>query len=94
MICTGGPNGGLCPHCEALKQLEERMKLTISEEIRRGLRSQGSELSGADVGRKLEWGGGFGRVLLIDVGKRVWLKDYGLVMENEEQRNKRRGGLR
>lgn len=39
----------------------------------------------------MELGSGFGRVLKNDVGKRVWVKSYGLVMENDEQRDARKG---
>lgn len=60
----------------------------ISMDIRSGKRRQGAELTAQDVGRNL--GDNFGRVLPIDVGKRVWLKDYGLVMENDAQRDKRK----
>ncbi len=61
----------------------------ISDDLRMGRRAQGSELGRNDVGRNL--GLAFGRVFLHDVGKRVWLKSYGLVMENNEQRDKRKG---
>lgn len=60
---------------------------TIVAEINRGLRAQGAELTEADIGKGL---GYFGRVLPIDVGKRVWLKESGLVMENNEQRDARK----
>lgn len=47
------------------------MRYTIRDEIYKGIRKQGIELTSNDVGRNL--GDSFGRVLLIDVGKRVWL---------------------
>lgn len=59
----------------------------ISQEIRKGLRCQGAPLTVEDVGRNL--GQSFGRVLAADVGKRVWLRAYGLTMENAEQRDAR-----
>lgn len=61
----------------------------IADELRKGRRVQGSELTRNDVGRLLSFNEGFGRVFLHDVGKRVWLKPYGLVMENDEQRDER-----
>lgn len=67
------------------------MRRDIRWEIKTGIRAQGSELSKADVGRSLSFGEGFGRVLPIDVGKRVWLKPHGFVMENNEQRDTRKG---
>lgn len=62
----------------------------ISEDIRRGQRKQGTELTADDVGRPLDVLNEFGVVLVQDVGRRVWLKDYGLVMESIEQRDKRK----
>lgn len=65
----------------------------ISLQIRRGRRMQGSELQQSDVGKPLTTEDeGFGTVLPIDVGKRVWVKPYGFAMENDEQRNQRKGG--
>lgn len=61
----------------------------IESQIKEGSRPQGTELKESDVGFPLAWQGGFGQVLPIDVGKRVWSKNYGLVMENNEQRDKR-----
>lgn len=60
---------------------------TIAPEIQSGRRRQGAELRLGDVGRLLSED--FGEVMPIDVGKRVWLKDYGLVMENNQQRDAR-----
>lgn len=65
------------------------MRRPISEQIRRGELPQGYELTEADVGCSLDWQGGFGPVRPFDVGKRVWLRDYGLTMENQEQRDRR-----
>lgn len=61
----------------------------IVEEIRAGLRAQGSELTETDVGRRMAYFQGFGVVLPLDVRKRVWLKAFGFVMENNEQRDDR-----
>lgn len=58
---------------------------TVRDELARGERVQGARLREADVGRQL--GEGFGQVLLADVGKRVWLRAEGLVMENAAQRD-------
>lgn len=68
---------------------QSKYRLTISDELRKGIRPQGSELMEEDVGRKLATG--FGKCLPIDIGKRIWLKDYGFVMENDEKRDKRKG---
>lgn len=67
-----------------------KVKIPIDSEIRKGIRSQGAELAQADIGRLLSLFEGFGIVLANDVGKRVWLRSYGLVMENNEQRNARK----
>ena len=53
-------------------------------------RKQGSELLPGDVGKTLgQFLSPMGKVLANDVGKRIWLKDYGMVMENNEQRDRR-----
>lgn len=64
------------------------MKPTIADEIRKGIRLNGAELRPEDLRRFLDTG--FGQVLPIDIGKRVWLRDYGLTMENNEQRDARK----
>jgi len=64
---------------------------SIAAAIRTGSRPQGTELTVADVGR--EFGEEFGKVGVHDIGKRVWLKSYGIVMENAEQRDARKGGF-
>lgn len=61
----------------------------ISEKIRSGELPQGYELTADDVGKLLDTSD-FGEVLDADVGKKVYLKDYGLVMENDEQRDARK----
>jgi hypothetical protein len=65
--------------------------MTIEHELKKGLRKQGSELQPSDVGRSLDHIGAFGIVHPADIGKRVWRKHYGLVMENAQQRNARKG---
>jgi hypothetical protein len=60
----------------------------IDNEIRRGLLSQGYELQASDVGHILS--GEFGQVIDADVGKRVWLRSWGIAMENNEQRDARK----
>jgi len=71
--------------------MPKRRKLrVISDEIRRGARPQGAELTEADLGCLLSWLEGFGTVKPFDLGKRVWLKPFGLVMENAEQRDRRK----
>ncbi len=67
------------------------MKSPIEEQIRRGELCQGYELTEDDVGRCIDWGD-FGLVLKADVGKRVWLRSYGLTMENVKQRDARKRG--
>jgi len=62
---------------------------TIGEQIHSGQRFQGSELSITDLHNVLD--DTMGRVLFADIGKKVWLKSYGIVMENREQRNRRKG---
>jgi len=66
-----------------------KTRTIISDDLRRDKRPQGSELTKDDVGRVLDYG--FGRVLENDVGKRVWLRDGTFSMENDDQRNKRKG---
>lgn len=70
--------------------VDENKHLSIKTEIQRGIRAQGSELAAADVGRLLSVLEGFGPVQAGDVGKRVWTRPYGLVMENDEQRDARK----
>jgi len=62
----------------------------ISNRITRGMLPQGYELTDKDVGTLLSYWDGFGVVLQTDVGKRVWVRSYGLVMENDAQRNRRK----
>ena len=69
---------------------KKRFRHPVCDELRRGERAQSSELKQDDVGRTLAWSG-WGPVQTIDVGKRVWLRSWGFVMENNEQRDRRRG---
>jgi hypothetical protein len=66
------------------------MLTTIRNEIRKGIRRQGQELTKEDVGKCIDLASGFGNVLPIDVGKRIWSKDFGIAMESDEQRDKRK----
>lgn len=63
---------------------------TIHGKIKTGALPQGYELTEQDVGLTLSQWDGFGTVLKNDVGKRVWLKPYGFVMENAQQRDARK----
>jgi hypothetical protein len=69
-----------------------RSRPDIATEIRKGLRPQGVELTEKDLGKYYE-GPGISDDFIkkIDVGKKVWLKDYGIAIENNEQRDKRKG---
>lgn len=64
---------------------------TVAGKLKTGALPQGYELTQDDVGLTLSQWDGFGPVLESDVGKRVWLKPYGLVMENVQQRDARKG---
>lgn len=61
---------------------------TIADELRKGERAQGAELAPRDVGHTIS--PDFGRVQAGDVGKRVWLRDFGIAMENNGQRDARK----
>jgi len=63
---------------------------SVATQLSKGYRAQGSELETRDIGRTICNGEGFGRVLPIDVGKRIWLKPHGITMENNEQRDARK----
>lgn len=64
------------------------MKDTISQRIQSGELPDGYELQLEDIGEVLNIG--FGRVLPIDLYKKVYLKAFGLTMENNDQRNHRK----
>lgn len=68
------------------------MKPTIRDQIKHGMRPQGSELTRADIGTIISLYDDFGTVKPYDVGKRVYHRSWGLAMENVEQRDKRRKG--
>lgn len=55
-------------------------KFPISECLRKGFIEQGYVLTEDDVGAMLSPGEGFGLVQKIDVGRKVWLKSWGLEM--------------
>lgn len=66
---------------------------TITDDLREGRLPQGYELQAGDVGRPLDGPAfGWGDVLPVDVGKRVWRRPWGLCMENNEQRDARKAG--
>lgn len=67
------------------------IRYTIRDEITKKIRTQGMELTQADIGRQL--GEGFGHVVAGDVGKRVWVKSFGLSMENDAQRDARKAAV-
>lgn len=66
------------------------MRRCIRAEIGKGVLPQGYELWAGDIGEALDWSG-FGPVQKGDVGKRVWAREFGIVMENNEQRDARKG---
>jgi hypothetical protein len=63
---------------------------TIHTDIAQGRLPQGYELRESDVGVLMSVRDGFGLVLKIDVGKRVWVTSHGFTMENNEQRDRRK----
>jgi len=63
---------------------------TINDDIRRGEKPQGYELTEADVGKSLALG--WGEVMEIDIGKRCYVKSWGFAMENDAQRDCRSRG--
>jgi hypothetical protein len=65
------------------------MRTPILYQIKKGERRQGAELTKKDIGCLFDLAG-FGKVLPIDVGKRVWARSYGIAMENDEQRDARK----
>jgi len=70
--------------------ISNMIKLTIQSQIQKGIRKQGQELEEKDIGTYFGWFSNFGKVLPIDVGKKVWIKNFGLVMENNQQRDSRK----
>ncbi len=76
-------------HKKGARKLRAKLEATIADEIREQRRAQGAELTAADVGRRFNKLGEFGVVQLGDVGKRVWLRDSGINMENDAQRSAR-----
>ncbi len=77
----------------------KRMRKTIIEEMRGcptcGCREKTTlpnpyEIQRSDIGRLIDFSG-FGTVKEFDVGKKLFLKDGHLFMENEEQVTRRKG---
>ena len=64
----------------------------LKDEIKNGILPQGYEIKESDVGQRVDslGTGSFGQVLPSDVGKRIFLKPYGIAMENNEQRDARK----
>lgn len=62
---------------------------TIRMQIATGARAQGVELTSADVHTEID-SEAFGKVQEIDVGRRVWLRAYGIVMEHCDARDYRK----
>lgn len=86
------PNGGpgfyarTCPRCGGSGECPIVIRRAVSTDIKRGTLPQGYALTAADIGRPLTGPTeGFGAVLPGDVGKRVWVRDYGFTMENAAQ---------
>jgi len=65
------------------------MQSDIRSDIEAGRKPQGYALQTSDVGRDLSSAEGFGPVQALDVGIRVWVRSYGLVMESRQQRDER-----
>lgn len=84
------PQGGaLWYRLHELRKVNQR-RAAVSTDIRTGTIPQGYALTDTDVGRPLTGPSeGFGRVLPGDVGRRVYLRAHGFVMENAEQRDAR-----
>lgn len=68
-----------------------RVPHPLSADIKSGLRMQGAELVSADLRRRFDYQSCLGHVQPGDLGKRVWLRSYGVVMENNAQRDARKG---
>lgn len=67
-----------------------KLRPTLYKLMRDGEISQGHELRVSDIRRSFGTLDGFGLVQPGDVGRRIWFKSYGFVMESLEQRNARR----
>ncbi len=77
-----------CPRCQGSGQIEEPApRYSIATAIRKYGERQPSTIQARDVGRAI--GDNFGRVLRADISKRVYLRDFGIAMENAEQRDAR-----
>lgn len=63
--------------------------VSLATEILTGTLPQGYELTADDIGRILSHSDGFSVVQAGDVGKRIWRRPYGLVMESPRQRDER-----
>lgn len=80
-----------CPRCQGSGQIEEPApRYSIATAIRKHGERDGYEIQARDIGRII--GDNMGRVARCDVGKRVFVRDFGVAMENAEQRDARRAG--
>ena len=88
---NGGPGfyARNCPRCQGSGQIEEPApRYSIATAIRKHGERDGYEIQARDVGRII--GDNMGRVARCDVGKRVFVRDFGVAMENAEQRDARK----
>lgn len=61
---------------------------SIAQRIRNGELPNGYEISLEDIGRTIDFN--MGAALPIDLYKKVYIKPWGMVMENNDQRNARK----
>lgn len=90
---NGGPGfyARTCPRCGGSGEIPEPApRYSILTEIKRT--GQPYDIRARDVGRLISTD--FGRVARCDIGKRVYLRDFGIAMENAEQRDDRIAGSR
>ena len=77
-----------CPRCQGHGQIPEPApRYSIATAIRKCGEPQPYTIQERDIGRAI--GDNFGRVVSGDVGKRVEIRSFGLVMENAAQRDAR-----
>ena len=61
----------------------------LREEMRKGILSNPYEIKEEDIGNLVD-GFDFGRVIKGDVGKRIFLRNSIILMENDEQMKRRK----
>lgn len=87
----GGFYARSCPRCRGSGQISEPApRYSIATGIRKHGAPNGYTIEARDVGRII--GDNMGRVCRGDIGKRVFLRDFGVAMENADQRDARIGG--